>query len=165
MEYHGQRARLTRYDVRPTEVEMAARILVLLALLLVAGWGPCEAHVTDRTDSMTPASLTDRSWVFTADRTAWGEKELPSDQYAEDDYVPLPAAEIYDVVVSDHGNRISTHRVPSIGTLPLTGRRSRSTPERIEFEITQVAGGRFVFWIADHTLQAELTTYGLPALA
>jgi hypothetical protein len=112
-------------------------------------------HVPDDTLPPSTPSFVDGEWIFIVDREAVrGKDTLPSYQFAETDFEPVSPGRTYPVVPSDQGTRLS------IGSSGLVGARSDTTANRIVFTLTQWAGGRFVIWSGDRSLQAEMTIYG-----
>jgi hypothetical protein len=133
------------------------RSVLVVLFLLASGCSrqPGPVHVPDDTLPPSMASFVDGAWTFIVDREAVrGKDTLPSYQFAESDYEPVSPGRTYPVVLSDNGTRLS------VGSSGLVGARSDTTADRIVFTLTQWAGGRFVIWSRDHSLQAERTIYG-----
>lgn len=87
-----------------------------------------------------------------------GDLHAPADTLDESDYDPRPDT-TYAVVLSENATRIAIRRL-SGPQGEFTGSRSGRTSSRITFQVEQWAGGRFVVWPGERTLQGELTLYG-----
>jgi hypothetical protein len=137
----------------------------------LAGWvfalamvsGACSSTRADSADAggdaPTPASLAsfgDGAWTFEADRAWHGSATLPSDPLAESDYQPMTPTTLYQVVVSATGTTVT------VGTTPYAGTRAAASSDLVTFDLSTgtFAGGRFLVWPAQTSLQAELTIYG-----
>lgn len=143
----------------------AACLSSVLAVAVSAAACPGSEGVAaaDRGPDARPViagALVDGAWVLRADR-AWDREGagvmLPSDPLGEADYRVLDAIVAYAVTISEAGAAVA---IEAEGVV--SGRRVSVAPDRVSFDLTGglFAGGRFVVWWGDATLQAEFTVYG-----
>jgi hypothetical protein len=104
-------------------------------------------------------ALGDGTWTLRVDRE-WdrvsGNIRHPSDPLEEADYRPVTDGSTYPVTVTD------AVAIVSVGAPPMSGARDMGRDDRYYYDLTEgaFAGGRFVVWVSDGGLQAELTIYG-----
>ena len=153
----GSRARRF-YSTRGIEVELVNYRIALVALCIFALFASHQAGCGRRakdTQLIMLDSFVDGQWTLLIDRhLVFGYSVLPFHLTREEHYEPVAPGTTYVVVLSDQGKHIS------INPRPITGFRSDSTADHISFELTKWAGGRFIVWPGDSTLQAERTIYG-----
>ncbi|MBN1948002.1 MAG: hypothetical protein JW797_20205 [Bradymonadales bacterium] len=137
--------------------------------IVVDGYDGASGRYTIQTDclcgSLEP-DFADGEWVMQVDRR-WngelGDIQLPTDPLEEEDYEPVEDGASYTVLVSGGWEFVS------IGDTPLVGRLTATTSGYLWYDITDgaFAGGRFLVWVGEAGLQAELTLYGsgLPIVA
>jgi hypothetical protein len=143
-----------------------ARVLVASAIALLPLLWSCASpdHTDPRRSVSTLDKFVDGSWQFRVDRSWSGAAQFPLDPLAEADYQAVEKAVEYLVDVSEHASRItiSTQRdwTQSLRS-PLKGRRTLST-EFVAYDLREgtPAAGRFLVWLDERGLQAELTIYG-----
>ena len=150
-------------------IALAARPSLLGALLVLGGCAATasppepndngEAKAGTQPEAVTLEDFTEGRWSLRVNRsldTASTQVTNPSNMLPEDDYKAVPPSE-ETVLVSSGGSTIA------VGSTPVTGSRARtSTPTRLVFELSQgtFAGGRFVVWQGEKSLEAELTIFG-----
>lgn len=130
--------------------------------VVVDGYSDAAGAYELQTDCLcgaTPVDFADGSWLLQVDRRWDGHSggiQFPTDQFEEQDYQPVADEPPEPVVISGAWTRAS------IGGIPISGVLSPETPGRLKYDLSSgtFAGGRFVVWVADGSLQAELTIYG-----
>ena len=119
---------------------------------------PVGEDVTDAC-GLTVQDFSDGEWTFVVDRR-WdgttGDGKLPTDELGEGAYQPVADGATMAVTVAEDGAKVA------IGDGELAGVRSSSDGDSVLYELYSgtFAGGRFVVWAVDGSLQAELTIYG-----
>jgi hypothetical protein len=141
-------------------------ILVLMAVATASchsGPGGGDDAVEGGT-AASPDQFVDGAWELRVDR-AWptigGNR---SNQLVDSDYQPVSDGSTYPILVSDRGSQVTIDKAHGVGPrlhFPLKGSRTPAT-EAIAYDLHEgtFAGGRFVVWSDEQTLQAELTIYG-----
>jgi len=115
---------------------------------------------TDSVPTFRLADLADGSWVFVPDREGIRERiAFSHGPLREEAYAPAGDTVDCAVEVSDHARRVTVGPATPEGAR-LAFFRSESDSTRLEFQLREWAGGRFIVWAVGDSLQAELTIYG-----
>jgi hypothetical protein len=112
------------------------------------------------------SELHDGHWELRVDRRAvhLENVHLPSDALPESIYANIDGSMLFTVVLSAGGASITV--VPddtasvagdALGT---AGVRETVSPDKIEYNLESMAGGRFIIWRTEDGLQGEYTQYG-----
>ena len=150
------------------DVEMLRR-LVILDFMAVAT-ASCHSDPGGGDDAVgggttaSPDQFVDGAWELRVDRalpTLGGNRSI---QLLESDYQPVSDGSTYPILVSDRGSQVTIGKAHEMGPrvhFPLKGSRTSGT-KAIAYDLHEgtFAGGRFVVWPDEQTLQAELTIYG-----
>jgi len=106
----------------------------------------------------------DGAWELRVDRAWPSTGGHPSVQLVENDYRPVSGGPTYPILVSDRGSKVTIGKAPEASLMlhfPLAGSRTSATrPIGYALNEGTFAGGRFLVWSGERTLQAELTIYG-----
>jgi hypothetical protein len=149
------------------DVDMLRRIVILV--LMAVATASCHAGPGGGDDAVgggtaSADQFVDGAWELRVDRalpTIGGNRRI---QLVESDYQPVSDGSTYPILVSDRGSQVTIGKAHEMGPrahFPLKGSRTSAT-KAIAYDLHEgtFAGGRFVVWPDEQTLQAELTIYG-----
>jgi hypothetical protein len=113
----------------------------------------CGAITTD---------FSDGEWQLKIDRR-WNREnaQFPTDPLDEKDYDPVSDGPTYSVSISDGWNRVTVGDGDT-PVNPFMGELKAGKSGTLDYDLSTgpFGGGRFVVWIAESSLQAEITIYG-----
>ena len=124
-----------------------------LSLLMIS----CGAADSDDEYSDRFSLLDGNSFVLEIDRIIeMPDAKLPMDDFQESDYIRISEGSQYHVSFTKFGH------VVTIEPGAISGRKINDDGELKIYELYEdvFAGGRFVIWMCNDSLEAELTIYG-----
>ena len=115
-------------------------------------------------DGADLSQLDGNSYTLEVDRIANNpDVQFPSETLQESDYEQTDQGNRYRVSFSENAETATVAVEPPAGEAAvMTGNIETDAEDLRRYEIEQglFAGGRFIVWIADNHLEAELTVYG-----
>ena len=129
-------------------------------------FAPPGQTTTSATAVDLQSELRDGAWELRVDRRALHLEDvhLPSDAIPESIYANIDGSMLFTVILSADGASVTV--VPddtaagagdALGT---AGLRETVSPDKIEYNLDRMAGGRFIIWRTEDGLQGEYTQYG-----
>lgn len=131
-----------------------------VVLLLALGvWGCGDTH-EGSSQAVQLSSLAGSEQLFQVNRvwdgSSGGMPQYPYEELLETDYNFVSDGSTYRVAFSQDGSGVEIGDTPIVGGVPESDEGRR----RYELQEGAFAGGRFVVWVGDEDLHAELTLYG-----
>jgi len=131
-------------------------------LAVVDGYDGASGHYALQVDCLcgaAAAAFADGAWVLEVDRRWSGQAadvQLPGDRLDDSDYEAVADGPRHSLLVSHGWSSVAIGDTPMLGELT----PSRHGDLRYDLADGTFAGGRFVVWVGETGLQAELTLYG-----